>query len=100
MADNVVSNTLDNVIITPLEEVFDAVGAMQGEMAPLKRALIGGAVGAAIVYGFKPSICFDKVTHLPRPWALTAQGAEKDKATWLPYWMVIGIPAVVFSTFI
>jgi hypothetical protein len=90
---------LDSLIIEPIENGFDAVGAMQGEMAPLKRAAIGAALGAAVVYGIKPSVAYDK-NGVARPFAGTATAGQKDNATWLPYWAIIGIPAVVFSVFI
>ena len=91
--------TLDNLIIDPLESVFDSVGAMQGELAPVKRMAIGAAVGYAIAYGVKPSVAFDE-HGVPRPFAGTATAGQKDNATWLPYWAIIGIPAVVFGVFI
>lgn len=94
---------MENVILDPLENAFDAVGAMQGPSAPLKRAAIGAALGAAIAYGLKPDFAWNKVNGkatTPKVWSATASQADKPNSTWFPVWAIIGIPAVVFSTLI
>ncbi len=93
------ASTIDDIILEPLEAGFDAIGAMQGPMAPLKRAAIGAALGAAIVYGIKPGFVYKGDSF--RPFVLTAStDAEKADATWFPYWAVIGVPAAMFSLLI
>lgn len=91
---------LDNIIIEPIEKVFDSVGMMQGDMAPLKRAATGAAIGAAIVYGLQPDFLYDKVNKKYKVFAGTATKDEAADATWFPWWAVIGIPAAVFGVLI
>ena len=89
--------SLDDMILDPLENAFDAVGAMQGEFAPLKRAAIGAAIGAGIAYGLKPAFAFDQTSGEPLPFAL---GSDAANSTYFPYWAIIGLPAFVFSVLI
>lgn len=91
---------LDHAILDPAEEFFDAIGMMQGETAPLKRAAVGAAVGYAIAYTMKPGFAFDPTTGKPRPWKVTASGADQDKATWFPAWAFSVLPAFVFGAMI
>ena len=89
---------MEAAIVDPLENAFDAVGAMQGEAAPLKRAAIGGVLGYAIAYGIKPDFAWKDGKQ--RPWAATADQADKPISTWFPVWAIVAIPAIMFSTMI
>lgn len=91
--------TIDDLVLEPVENMFDSVGLMQGSAAPAKRAAVGAGVGAAIVYGTKSNMFFDQNGNY-RPWKLTATKTEEKDATWLPYWMMIGLPAFVFGVLI
>lgn len=86
------------MILEPLENAFDAMGAMQGEMAPLKRAAIGGAVGYAVLEIFKPGVAYDDAGNR-RPFAL---GADKDtkEGTYFPWWAFVAVPAFVSGVLI
>lgn len=86
----------DSFILNPIEDALDRVGLMQGSMAPTKRALVGAAVGAAVVYGVKPTSMWngDKM----KPWTPFAKKGEDS--TWLPGWLAISIPAVVLGVLI
>lgn len=89
---------LDDLIIEPLENAFDAVGAMEGTLAPLKRAAIGGGIGYLLAYGLKPAVAFDNDGN-ERPWIFGENGDSKD-ATYLPAWGIAVIPAAISSLFI
>lgn len=91
---------LDHAILDPAEEFFDAIGMMQGETAPLKRAAVGAALGYAVAYTMKPGFAFDPVTGKPRPWKVTAKGSDQDEATWFPAWAFSVLPAFVFGAMI
>lgn len=94
------TSILDSVVIEPLENAFDAVGAMEGSMAPMKRAAIGAGLGYALAYGLKPAVAFD--SQGPLSFALTASQADKDagRVTYVPAWAIILAPALIFSVFI
>lgn len=85
--------SLESMIVDPLENAFDAVGAMQGQLAPLKRAAIGGAVGYAIVQIWQPSIAFD---GSGKPLEF---GGEEGQ-TYFPVWMFAAIPALIAGVLI
>jgi hypothetical protein len=93
------ASTIDDVILDPLESVFDAVGAMQGPLAPAKRAAIGAGLGYGILM-LKPSFACNPDGSY-RPFILTAQtDADKQNATYFPWWAVVGVPAAMFSLLI
>lgn len=88
---------IDDVIIEPLENAFDAVGAMDGELAPLKRMAIGAAVGYGFLKVFQPSVAYT-ADGKERPFALA--DANAPDGTYLPWWMIVAIPAAVSSILI
>lgn len=83
-----------SIIIDPLENMFDSMGMMEGASAPLKRAAFGAAVGYGITYTWHPAVAFDEGGK-PRPWKATDPDAPD--ATWVPAWMLVILPAVIFS---
>jgi len=89
---------LDDYILDPLEQGFDKLGAMQGELAPLKRAAIGAAVGYAFVEIVKPSVAYDD-NGKELPFTATADKTE-PKTTYFPWWMFVAIPAFVSGVLI
>ena len=91
--------TLDDVILEPIENLFDAMGMMQGEAAPLKRAAAGVALGYAIAYGIKPSFAFT-ADGKEKVFAGTSSAKDDPDATWFPAWAVVVVPAVIFSVLI
>ena len=91
-----ITEVVDNAIIGPLEDAFDAIGAMQGEFAPVKRAAIGAGAGYILSYGIKPTIAFT-ADGKERPFAL---GSTDPNRTWLPAWAIVTIPALAFSVLI
>jgi hypothetical protein len=94
------AETLESAILDPIENAFDSMGMMQGEMAPLKRAAFGAAVGYVLSYGIKPGFAFDKTTKKPKEWYFTAAEADKKNSTYVPAWAVVAIPAVIFGVLI
>ncbi len=90
---------LDDVILEPIENLFDSMGMMQGETAPLKRAAVGAAVGYGVAYGIKPSFAFDK-DGKAKEWYFTAKAADKDNSTYVPAWAIVAIPAIIFGVLI
>lgn len=88
---------VDDVILDPLESMMDSLGLMQGSMAPLKRAALGTALGAALVWGIRPTAVFKADGKTFRPFKLTS--GDKD-ATWTPWWLVAGAPGVLLGVFV
>ena len=90
---------LDHAILDPAEEFFDAIGMMQGDSAPLKRAALGAVLGYGLAYAFKPKFAFDDQGK-PKQWKVTASGPDQDNATWFPVGLIVGLPAFVFGAMI
>ena len=90
---------IDHAIMDPIEEIFDSVGLMQGDSAPLKRAAVGALLGYAIAYGLKPSFAFND-DDSAKPFAGTASDADQANSTWFPAYAIVALPAIVFSVFI
>jgi hypothetical protein len=93
-----IASTLDDIIVDPLERGFAAVGAMEGELAPLKRAAIGGLIGYAFVSVFKPGVAFDEAGKA-RPFALGNDDKSSDP-TYFPEWMFVALPAFICGVLI
>ena len=91
-------STINDLIMEPVEEVFDQLGMMQGEAAPLKRAAFGAALGYGIAFGLKPGFAFDG--DKAKPWYFTAKPDEEAISTYVPAWAVVAIPALIFSVLI
>jgi hypothetical protein len=91
--------TLDDVILEPIENLFDAAGMMQGEAAPLKRAAAGIALGYAIAYGIKPTFAFT-ADGKEKVFAGTSTTKDDPDSTWFPAWAIVVVPAVIFSVLI
>lgn len=90
------ASAIDSVILDPVENALDAVGLMQGPFAPVKRTVVGGAIGAGIVFGLQPALAFNEDGSL-RPWSLTS--SEPD-ATPVPWWLMVAFPAFVLGILI
>lgn len=82
-----------------IEDSLDSVGLMQGEFAPLKRAVLGGAVGYAAVAMAKPSWAYDKDGN-PYPWRFTSKDLPSSQTTLMPYWLTALIPAFALGVLI
>lgn len=90
---------MEDAILEPIENAFDAVGMMQGETAPLKRAAVGAGIGYFVGYYLQPSIAWN--AGVERVWTpLAKDTAEYEDSTWLPAWMITAIPAFVFGVLI
>jgi len=83
------------LVIDPMERIFDSMGMMEGSLAPMKRAAVGVALGYAIAYGTHPAVAFDEKTFKPRPWLVT--NPEAPDGTWVPAWLIVITPALIFS---
>jgi len=90
-------SSLTDAIYEPLENLFDSVGMMQGEAAPLMRAGVGAALGYGVAYGLKPGFAFDENGNA-KVWKLT--NPDSSDSTWVPAWMVVAFPAVLFGVLI
>lgn len=68
--------------LSPISTGFQAAGLTQ----PWQRFLVGGGVGAAVVWYVKPEMQF--VGDLPRPWSITSPVAGDDgiPPTIFPWW--------------
>lgn len=90
---------MEDLILEPIENAFDAVGMMQGETAPLKRAAVGAGLGYFVGYYLQPNIAWNN--GVERTWTpLAKDDIEKADSTWLPAWLILSIPAFVFGVLI
>lgn len=89
--------SLEGKILEPVEDLMDKFGLMQGEYAPVKRALVGAGLGAAVVFGLKPSLFWTKDGHLA-PWRVT--NPKDPDATPFPWYLAVALPAVVLGVLI
>lgn len=71
------------------ERFFDSMGLMRGEYAPVGRAVVGGVIGAGIMFAIRPSFAFNS-DGSPKPW-----GSGSGK-TQLPWW-ILPFGLAVFS---
>jgi len=98
-------NPLDQFLLDPAEKMFDHLGMMQGDLAPVKRAALGAAIGYAISYGLKPKFAWmadpaDASKKIPRPFSATASKDQSQIATWFPSWAIVAAPAIIFGVLI
>lgn len=82
--------TIDNIVLDPLEDVFDRFGLD----SPLSRAAVGAGLGS-MVYVIKPNFAFKG--KAARPWKVFSKDSD---ATWFPAWMVVVTPAVLFGVLV
>lgn len=87
-------------LMDSVEEGLHSVGLGDGDLAPLKRAVVGTVIGYAVVSMWKPSWAYDPKTHAPYPWRLTNKDADKTTTTPVPYWMAAIIPGIVLGVLI
>lgn len=99
--------TIDDMILEPIEGVFDSVGMMQGDMAPVKRAAVGAAIGYAFAYGVQPKFAFmpdptNPKKKIPKKFTFGATKEEVDnkETTYFPAWAIVAAPAIIFSVLI
>jgi hypothetical protein len=85
--------SVTDAVIDPIEGVFDRLGMMQGEAAPLKRGAVGAVLGYGIAYGIKPGFAFDAKGD-PKPF-----GTKKGE-TLFPAWAIVITPAIIFGVLI
>lgn len=87
-----------------LEETFDRLGLMTGDLAPMKRFAVGAALGGAVAYGLKPSIAYDEEKGEWRPFGFKSSSAPAKPGdvdpTLMPAWLITVLPGVVFSVLI
>lgn len=94
------TDTLSDKIMEPVEDLLDAAGLMQGELAPLKRTLVGAGLGYGVMSMWKPTWAYDDKGN-PWPWRMTAdKSIPKDQTTAAPYWLGIVVPAFVLGVLI
>lgn len=93
-------DALSATIIAPIEDALDSVGMMQGDLAPMKRAVVGGAIGYGVITMWKPSWAYDQDTGTPYPWTVTNKDVDRHQTTMMPYWLAALIPAFVLGVLI
>lgn len=86
-----------HAIITPIENVFDSLGMMDGSMSPVYRALFGFTVGTGAMYAIRPSISFDQ-NGSPRPWSYVRN--QPGVSTALPWWLPGAVLAILSGVFV
>lgn len=82
-----------------IEDALDSVGLMQGDLAPLKRTLVGGAIGYFVVTTMQPTWAYTK-DGKPKEWAITSTSEVPDATTMVPWWMAAAVPAFVMGVLI
>lgn len=87
---------IDKLVLDPVEDLLDKMGMMQGEYAPVKRAVFGAAVGAAVVWGTHADLFF-KGNKL-RPWKLLHP--NDPDATIFPWYLAVAGHAFVMAVLI
>jgi len=92
-------------VIASVENVFDSMGAMRGNVAYVKRAAIGAGLGYVAMETIRPSFAYyDDGTA--RPWAFSTMGSTADAATgqlhstYVPWWSGPVVGAIVCTNFI
>lgn len=88
-----------DAIMEPIEEALDKVGLMQGNAAPLKRTIVGGAVGYAVMEMWKPAWAYNSQGD-PYVWSVTNPQKDKSLTTPVPYWLAALVPAFVLGVLI
>lgn len=68
--------TID-LIYDKIEKALDGLDLMQGDGVVLKRMVFGAALGAGIVWIWKPESMFDRKTKAPRAWSFFVKDGEK-----------------------
>lgn len=91
------SPSMDDKLLAPIEDAMDSLGLMEGEYAPVKRALVGAGIGAAVVFGLKPALFWTKDGHL-RPWGLTHP--DDPDRTPFPWFLALAVPATILGVLI
>jgi len=86
---------VDRFVVGPLENLL---GSLPLGNYPAGRVIYGAALGAAIVFGLKPSLMFDKPSDQPRPWIIT--DPEGKNPTAFPWPAGLLIPAFVLGVLI
>lgn len=88
-----------------VEGAFSGIGMMHGTLAPVKRAVFGGAVGYVLVKAIQPASMYYEGGE-PRPWSFSQLGSDYDgsgtgqHSTWLPWWSVPAAGAAIGGLFI
>lgn len=82
-----------------IEDALDSVGLMQGPLAPLKRTLVGGAIGYFVVTTAQPAFAYTKDGE-PKEWAITSKNETPGATTMVPWWMAAAVPAFVMGVLI
>ena len=85
-------------IVASFERFFDGMGIMTGEFAVGKRLIIGSLFGGFLISFVKPDIMFEH--GQPRPWKLLPGNTNGADATWIPWWSVPILFAILFGVFI
>ena len=83
---------VNDVVIDPLENVYDALGLMEGQNAPALRLLVSAGAGAGLMWGIKPLVSFD-ASGKPLPWSVL--DPTNPAATAFPWWMPAVLGGVV-----
>lgn len=87
------SNILDSLKPTAS---WESGLASLGMATPAKRFVVGTAVGAALVWAFRPEAAYD-ANGQPKSWVMIADPSQDS--TSVPWWGLAMIPGVIFSTF-
>lgn len=88
-----------DAIVEPIEDGLDKIGLMQGELAPLKRTVLGGVGGYLVVSTWKPTWAYDDNGNA-YPWRVTHRDLDPKQTTMMPYWLASLIPAFVLGVLI
>lgn len=94
------AESLSEAIIEPIENGLDQIGLMRGDLAPLKRTLVGFGVGWGVLALWKPEFAYDADDGHALPWRVTNKHMDPKQTTMMPWWLAASIPALVLGVLI
>lgn len=87
-------------LLSIIEQFFDKLGMMKGDLAEIKRFSFGLIVSFGVLYIVKPPIMFTQEGNI-KPWSLIVQGSEEEKnSTIVPIWLASLIGGTIPALFV
>ena len=90
-----------SAILDKFYDAAESVLPMEGTMAPLWRAAIGGVLGYLVIAAIRPSFAYNDVDGSPRPWAVMPEMFPgRGAPTHLPFIVGPLLGVLLFAGFI
>jgi hypothetical protein len=84
-------------ILSEIEDALDGLGLMRGDLAPVKRFVVGAGVIYVVMEAFRPSLTHGRGGN-HRPWVYTQGWSEE--ASYVPWWGFPLAGGILLSVFI